>query len=92
MGTVTDRLEHLLTQQLSPSILEIINESHLHSGHQEQFDGSGENHLRIRITSPMFSGMTRVERHRKINEVVAPLMSEGLHAVAIEAKAPEDPA
>ena len=79
-----------LERDLSPVSLEIINESHLHAGHQESFDGSGETHLRIKIVSSAFEGLTRIARHRNINALVADEIALGLHAVAIEVKAPSE--
>ena len=79
-----------ISSTLSPINLEIVNESHLHAGHQESFDGSGETHLRIKIVSEAFEGMSRVNRHRAINELVLEEIEQGLHAIAIEAKAPSE--
>lgn len=84
------QLEERLTAAFSPESLEIINESHLHAGHQEKFDGSGETHLRIRIVSSAFEGMNRVERHRLINALAADAIAAGLHAMAVEARAPSE--
>ncbi len=70
--------------------LEIINESHLHAGHQESFDGSGETHLRIKVVAEAFEGMSRVDRHRAINELVRDEIEQGLHAIAMETKAPSE--
>ena len=75
---------------LKPHSLEIVNESHLHAGHQESFDGSGETHLRIKVVAEVFDGMNRVDRHRTINALVADEIAAGLHAIAIEAKAPSE--
>ncbi|MBL4891508.1 MAG: BolA family transcriptional regulator [Rhizobiaceae bacterium] len=84
-------LEEKLRDEFAPTALELVNESHLHAGHQESFDGSGETHFRIKIVSPKFSGMNRVARHRGINALFVDLMeTRGLHAIAIEAKAPEE--
>ncbi|MCG6857138.1 MAG: BolA family transcriptional regulator [Salaquimonas sp.] len=89
----SDNLKMKLEQEFSPSRLEIINESHLHAGHHhgdETYDGSGETHLRIRIVSDAFAGMSRVERHRAINALAAEEIAAGLHALAIEAKTPAE--
>ncbi len=75
---------------LHPEMLQIINESHLHAGHQEQFDGTGETHLRLHVVSEAFNGKSRVERHRMINDLVSEEMQQGLHAIAIDAKAPRE--
>ena len=79
-------------------MLEIVNESHLHAGHNhsgsdhhEAFDGTGETHFRIRIVSEAFSGMSRIERHRAVNALLKDELDGGLHAMAVEASAPGEP-
>lgn len=89
MGTVSDYLHDKLIEAFSPDSLEIINESHLHAGHAGD-DGSGESHLRIRITAEAFRSMNRVARHRAVYSIVQPKIDEGLHACAIEAKSPDE--
>ena len=89
MGIIHD-IEEKIRHELAPEALEIINESHLHAGHQETFDGTGETHLRIRIVADAFEGLSRVDRHRRLNALVASEMDKGLHAIAIEAKAPSE--
>jgi BolA protein len=88
-------MERKLTEAFSPERLSVINESHLHAGHhhvengeEAEFDGSGETHFRVRIVSPAFAGMSRVERHRAVNALLAPELKAGLHALAIEPAAP----
>ena len=81
-------MEKKLALALKPDNLEIINESHLHAGHQPGFDGKGESHMRVRIVSSEFIGKTRVARHRMVNEVLSEELRLGLHALAIDAKAP----
>ncbi|HEY4192771.1 MAG TPA: BolA family protein [Mesorhizobium sp.] len=88
-------IENKLATAFSPQRLEIVNESHLHaghhhveSGHHAQFDGSGETHFRVRIVAGAFSGMSRLERHRAVNALLAEELKAGLHALAIETAAP----
>ena len=87
MTAVAQYLEKHLREAFSPDVLEVINESHLHAGHAGD-NGTGESHFRIRIVAKAFEGMNRVQRHREINRIVQPKIDEGLHAVAIEVKAP----
>lgn len=89
MGIIQN-IEDKIRSELAPAALEIVNESHLHAGHQESFDGTGETHLRIKIVAEAFEDLSRVERHRRINALVAGEMENGLHAIAIEAKAPSE--
>ena len=86
-SSMTGKLE----AAFSPERLDVLNESHLHAGHQPGFDGEGETHMRIRIVSAAFAGMSRVARHRAINEVVKAELDAGLHALAVEAAAPGEP-
>jgi BolA protein len=88
MTSPSESIKQKLAAAFKPESLEIVNESHLHAGHQEQFDGSGETHLRIRITASAFSGMSRLERHRAVNAMASEELAAGLHALAIEARAP----
>ncbi len=83
-------LEKKLETAFSPQKLEILNESHLHAGHQPGFDGSGESHIRIRIVTDKFKGISRVNRHREINALLVDEIERGLHAVAIEAHSPDE--
>lgn len=93
--SIQSKIEAKLQRALSPERLEVINESHLHTGHhhlesgrQATFDGTGETHFRIRVVAPSFAGMSRVERHRTVNGLLADELKAGLHALAIEAGAP----
>lgn len=88
-------IETKLNQAFSPERLVVLNESHLHAGHhhvdgghEAVFDGSGETHFRIRIVAPAFAGMSRVDRHRAVNDALAVELKAGLHALAIEPAAP----
>lgn len=85
-GPLVTRLESKMQQAFAPQSLDIINESHLHAGHQPGFDGQGESHIRIRIVSEAFNGLSRVQIHRAVNELCAEEIAAGLHALAIDAK------
>ena len=86
--TIEQRVTHKLTQALSPDRLEVINESHLHAGHHEAFDSTGETHFRVRVVSAEFTGMARLQRHRTVNDLLADELRDGVHAMAIEPAAP----
>lgn len=93
--SIQAEIERKLDAALSPERLSVINESHLHaghhhveSGHHAEFDGTGETHFRVRIVAPAFAGMSRVERHRAVNALLAEELQGGVHALAIEPAAP----
>lgn len=77
-----------LTDAFAPERLAVINESHMHAGHQPDMTGTGETHIRVRIVSAKFAGMPRLARHRAINELLKPELDAGLHALAVEPAAP----
>lgn len=80
---ITDRL----TQALAPSHLEVINDSHLHSGHLGD-DGTGESHWTVVVESSAFVGLNRVARQRLVNKALADLLATRIHALAIKVRAP----
>ncbi len=71
-------------QRLAPTQLQVIDESAAHAGHAGA-DGSGRGtHFRVRIASPQFEGLSRVERHRLVYDSLQDFVARGLHALAIE--------
>ncbi len=78
-----------LQERLHPAELTVTEESEQHHGHAGWREG-GETHFRLHIVSEAFSGKSRVERHRLVNEVLKGAFDRGLHALAIHAKAPEE--
>lgn len=88
--SIKETIEEKLMSRFAPERLEVINESHRHAGHQPQFNGEGETHFRVRLVANAFSGMSRVERHRTINELLADELAAGVHALAVEPAAPEE--
>ena len=85
-GPLARAMREKLEAAFHPTRLEIINESHLHAGHQPGFDGGGESHMRVRIAAAAFAAMSRVERHRAVNALFASEFERGLHALAIDAR------
>jgi BolA protein len=76
-----------LTDALAPSHLEVINDSHHHSGHLGD-DGTGESHWTVVVESGAFAGQSRVQRQRLVNRALADLLESRIHALAIRARAP----
>lgn len=88
--SVRERIEQTLSEALKPVRLEVVDESHLHAGHAGARPG-GESHFRVHVVSGAFSGMSRVARHRRVNELLAAELAGPVHALAIDARAPEEP-
>lgn len=83
-----EAIEAALRAALQPIALEVQDDSHLHAGHAGAREGR---HYSVRITSARFSGCTRVARHRLVYDSLRLLMPAGIHALAIEARAPDEP-
>ncbi len=81
------RLREKLMIALGPIRLDVINESEMHAGHRSS-PGTGESHFRVLIVSEAFTGRSRVERHRMVNEVLAGEVGGIIHALALATYAP----
>ena len=75
---------------LQPVTLDVIDDSHKHSGHEGARDGRG--HFTVRIVSPVFAGKAPLARHRAVYAALGEMMQTDIHALAIEAKAPGEAA
>jgi BolA family transcriptional regulator, general stress-responsive regulator len=80
------RLRERLESRFGPTLLHILDESHLHAGHTGAADGRG--HYRVKIVAPAFRGLTPLARHRLVYAAVADLLETDIHALAIEAQPP----
>ena len=89
LGPIGRQMEQRLRQALEPAHLEVIDESHRHAGHAGAHP-EGESHFRIIIVSEAFGGKSLVQRHRMVNEALADLLRERVHALAITARTPEE--
>lgn len=78
-------IDSALRAALEPLRLEVIDDSHLHAGHAGAREGR---HFTVRIVSPRFTGTNRVARHRLVYDALRVLMPAGIHALAIDARAP----
>jgi BolA protein len=88
--SVTSRVREKLILELSPTRLDVINESELHAGHRNS-PGTGESHFRILIVSKTFAGKSRIERHRLVNDLLKDEIQSGIHALALATVAPGEP-
>jgi BolA protein len=82
------RIETALRAALQPTAIEVQDDSQLHAGHAGAKEGG---HFTVRVTSAAFSGLSRVARHRLVYDALRSLVGQGIHALAIEARAPAEP-
>jgi BolA protein len=73
---------------LQPVTLEVVDDSHRHAGHEGARDGRG--HFTVRIASPVFAGKAPLARHRAVYAALGEMMQTDIHALAIEARTPDE--
>lgn len=88
MNARVEAIRGRLTAAFSPEELQIIDESHKHAGHAGARDGRG--HFAVTIVSPAFAGMTPIQRHRAVYQALGEMMQTDIHALSIQASAPDE--
>ena len=81
------RMERAFQENFSIHYLEIENESAKHSGH---YSGDGETHWRVLIVAQDFQGVSRAQRHQKVNSLLAEEFNQGLHALSLQLFDPQE--
>jgi BolA protein len=81
--TIRERLS-----ALGPQSVELLDESGRHVGHAGA--AAGGSHFKLVIVSPRFAGLDKLQRHRMVYAALGPLMQREIHALAIQALAPDE--
>ncbi len=84
-GPLATEMLRRLNSALSPTTMELIDESEQHRGHAG-YNPQGESHFRLMIESPAFAGVSRVARQRMVYAALGELIHERIHALSIEAR------
>ena len=84
---LVEEIRERLDAALAPTALAVSNDSAQHSGHLGD-DGTGESHFSVSVEAAIFSGLSRVAGQRLVNQALADLLRERIHALAIRASAP----
>ncbi len=80
-----ERIREKLRDGLAPSLLDVINESHMHS-----VPKGSETHFKVVVVSPAFEGASRVERHQMVYRALKEELAQGVHALSIVSKSPAE--
>jgi BolA protein len=86
-GPIATEMLRRLNSALSPSRIELVDDSEQHRGHGG-YNPEGESHFSLSIESPAFTGKSRVERQRMVHKALGDLLHERVHALSIRARAP----
>lgn len=83
-----ERIRDALEAALAPHSLDIEDESHRHVGHAGAREGKG--HFRVTVVADCFRGLAPLARHRKVYAALDDLMQSDIHALAIDARSPDE--
>ncbi|MDI4633934.1 BolA family transcriptional regulator [Pelomonas sp. V22] len=81
-------IERRLRAALDPLELQLQDDSAQHAGHAGAREGG---HYSVSIVSRSFTGLNKVARHRLVYHSLGELMQQGIHALAVQARAPGEP-
>ncbi|MBM3546023.1 MAG: BolA family transcriptional regulator [Alphaproteobacteria bacterium] len=88
---VADSIRRKLTEALQPTTLVVEDESHRHAGHVGARP-EGETHFRVTMVSSAFAGVSRIDRQRRVHQLLAEELKGPVHALALSLKSPEEAA
>ena len=87
MAISAQDIELALNAALHPLSLQVQDDSHLHAGHAGASEGR---HFSVQVVSSQFNGLSRLARHRLVYDGLRLQIQHGIHALAIDARAPAE--
>ena len=72
-------IEQKISEALSPTHLQVINESHMHN-----VPPGSESHFKLVVVTDTFSGVPRVRRHQTVNGILKDELAGPVHALSME--------
>ncbi|MEZ5691075.1 MAG: BolA family protein [Rickettsiales bacterium] len=82
MPVIQDSIKEKLVSELTPTHLEVFDESHKHAGHVGAPQGSSETHIGIIVVSDKFIGMPRLARSRLVHKIIENEIKQ-IHAITL---------
>ncbi len=89
MGTVAALISRKLQDALHPQSLDVVDQSDRHAGHEGARPG-GESHFDVRVVAAAFEGLSRLERQRMVNALLAEELAGPVHALSLKLRAPSE--
>ena len=86
-STAVAQIEQLICERLQPVHLRVRDDSHAHVGHH---GAGGKGHFHVTVVSTRFEHLKALQRHRLVNEVLAPLFETCIHALSMETLTPRE--
>jgi BolA protein len=72
-------------QSFNPAQLSVENESHMHA-----VPANSETHFKVTLVTEDFNGLRLLQRHRKINQLLADELAGPVHALALHTYTPAE--
>ncbi len=91
MTNRAERIRAALEAAFAPAEVDVTDDSARHAGHAGARPG-GQTHYSVAVVSPAFAGQTRVARSRAVHDALAAEFADGLHALALRLRTPEEAA
>ena len=83
--TIGSRIESKLNTHFAPDVLDVVNESHMHS-----VPPNSETHFKVTLVTSKFEGLRLVKRHQEVYKVLDEELKGGVHALALHTYTPEE--
>lgn len=85
IGVMEERITRKLVDALKPAHMVISNESYKHN-----VPKGSESHFHVLIVSQEFDKLPLIKRHRSVNSILSEELQNGIHALSILAKTPQE--
>jgi BolA protein len=86
---VAATIEAKLRAALAPTRLAVVDESHRHRGHAGARP-EGESHFHVEIVALAFDGLSRIDRQRRVYDILAGELAGPVHALSVTARTPQE--
>ena len=82
---VQQEIQQILSEQFQPAVLEVVNESHMHS-----VPPNSETHFKLVLVTNAFEGKRKVARHQQVYGALSAQLEGPVHALALHTYTPEE--
>lgn len=93
-GPIAQRILEKLGAGLSPDAMDLVDDSARHAGHHHEggMDAKpgGESHFNLVIVSHAFEGLGRLQRQRRVLDLLREELAGPVHALSVRALTPEE--
>ena len=86
---IRNAIEAKITAALSPTRLDIVDNSAKHAGHAGAHP-DGESHFAVTVVAEAFEGQNRVQRQRLVYAALAEEMAGHIHALELKTLTPSE--